>query len=510
MTRAIPTTVAAVLVIGISTWAAHAAAPDPSSSAPAPAGVIVNDDFTGVSGSAISGRSPDAADAPGAPWSVVAFNLGGGFSATVDAQAGNPAPLAHLSCAGNSNGAIAIPISSRGSYTKPQRLTISALLRGADPALGFYSALPVQDPDGVFDVFANFTGLRLLSGAGDSPDDGTLVLYRSGTVVARVGYTGAFHAADLHKLSYDVDTRSGAIGAVTLEGSTSDYAAFAAAGAFTDAATAYAAIASLCESGRDNQAYASHFMVADHSASPAAPPPPPPAAAKPETNHAPILVHDGDRIGFMGDSITALGNAPKGYVQLVIAGLKAEGVQAAAIPAGHSGDTSGNMVYRTNPDVLHQGATWMTLSCGVNDVATPSDGSGRDLADFRSNVTRMVAKAQGWNVRVLLLTTTPRGEDLNNEYNQRLAAYNDFLRQFAKEKNLPLADVNAAFLAVLNSKPPEGAVPGRRLLADGLHPNDAGQFLMATTVLQALGVPKADMPRVEKTLQDGIKGHGQR
>jgi lysophospholipase L1-like esterase len=370
--------------------------------------------------------------------------------------------------------------------------------------------LPVQDPDGVFDVFSNFTGLRLLSGTGDSPDHGTLVLYRGGTVVASVRYTGAFHAADPHKLSYDVDTRSGAIGAVTLEGSTSDYSAFRTPGAFTEAATAYAALASLCESGRDNQAYASHFVVADNSASPSAPPAPSPAAAAPAANHAPILIHDGDRIGFMGDSITALGNSPKGYVQLVVAGLKAEGVQAAAIPAGHSGDTSGNMVARTNPEVLHQGATWMTLSCGVNDVAAPGDGTGRDLVDFRANVTRMVAKAQGWNVRVLLLTPTPRGEDLDNDFNHRLAAYNDFLRRFAREKNLPLADVNAAFQAVLNTKPPAGAVPGRRLLADGLHPNDAGQFLMATTVLEALGVPQADMPRVIKTLHDGIDRNGQR
>lgn len=45
----------------------------------------------------------------------------------------------------------------------------------------------------------------------------------------------------------------------------------------------------------------------------------------------------------MSDSITALGNSSKGYVQLVIAGFKEEGIQAAAIPAEHSGDTSGNV-----------------------------------------------------------------------------------------------------------------------------------------------------------------------
>src|SRR5258708_7408263 len=50
---------------------------------------------------------------------------------------------------------------------------------------------------------------------------------------------------------------------------------------------------------------------------------------------AEIAVKNGEKIAFLGDSITAGGWAnPAGYVNLVIAGLAANGVNATPIPAG--------------------------------------------------------------------------------------------------------------------------------------------------------------------------------
>src|SRR5436305_33096 len=58
-----------------------------------------------------------------------------------------------------------------------------------------------------------------------------------------------------------------------------------------------------------------------------------------------IAVKDGQKIAFLGDSITANGAAtPSGYVRLVISGLEANGVKATAIGAGISGHTSREMV----------------------------------------------------------------------------------------------------------------------------------------------------------------------
>ena len=57
-----------------------------------------------------------------------------------------------------------------------------------------------------------------------------------------------------------------------------------------------------------------------------------------------VKVNDGDRIAFLGDSITQYGNGPVGYVNLVMKGLEVAGVtNAVKIPAGVSGHKSDNM-----------------------------------------------------------------------------------------------------------------------------------------------------------------------
>ena len=91
-------------------------------------------------------------------------------------------------------------------------------------------------------------------------------------------------------------------------------------------------------------------------------------AARPAL-HAEILVKDGQKVAFMGDSITQGGwGSPGGYVRLVVAGLEANGVKVTPIPAGISGHKSDQMLARLKKDALDKQPDWMTLSCGVNDV----------------------------------------------------------------------------------------------------------------------------------------------
>src|SRR5262249_54105723 len=67
--------------------------------------------------------------------------------------------------------------------------------------------------------------------------------------------------------------------------------------------------------------------------------------ARGHTAVAEIAVKSGEKIGFLGDSITAGGwSNPVGYVRLVIAGLAANGVNAEAVPAGISGHKSDQML----------------------------------------------------------------------------------------------------------------------------------------------------------------------
>lgn len=217
-----------------------------------------------------------------------------------------------------------------------------------------------------------------------------------------------------------------------------------------------------------------------------------------------IAVRDGQKIGFLGDSITEQGSGPSGYVYLVVMGLKAEGIDATAIPAGRSGQATGDILART-PSVLDQGANWITINSGANDLRLVREGKeGGSLESYSKNIIAMVEQAKARGVSVILLTTT------HGPKTPEIAPYNEFLRKYAKENNILLADVNKAFLDVINgpAAPDNNDDPDHRLLVDDVHPNQAGQTLIAKTVLLTLGVPPEEMPKVEKEWRENPHGKG--
>ena len=210
--------------------------------------------------------------------------------------------------------------------------------------------------------------------------------------------------------------------------------------------------------------------------------------------HADIAVKSGEKVAFLGDSITQGGwSNSKGYVKLTIAGLKANGVEVEAVPAGISGHKSNQMLARLENDVLSKKPQWMTLSCGVNDVWHGTKGVPLD--DYKKNIREIINKCDAANVKVVILTATVIKEQLDSPENQKLAAYNDFLRDLAKEKNLRLADLNAMFQERIKAA---NAPDTKTLTSDGVHMNDAGNAVMAEGVLRAFGVNDAGLEKARE------------
>ena len=226
---------------------------------------------------------------------------------------------------------------------------------------------------------------------------------------------------------------------------------------------------------------------------------------------AEIAVKSGDKIGFLGDSITAGGwSSPVGYVRLVIAGLAANGVNAEPVPAGISGHKSNQMLERLDRDVLSKKPQWMTISCGVNDVWHGKNGvpldeemlakgdyslkPGEDRGTYKKNITKIVEKAQAAGAKPIILTATVIQENLSSAENGKLAPFNDFLRQLATEKHLPLADLNAMFQTRIKAE----NKPGQKVVtSDGVHMNAEGNKLMATGVLQAMGLNSEQLKKAQ-------------
>ncbi|MDO4575687.1 MAG: GDSL-type esterase/lipase family protein [Planctomycetia bacterium] len=199
---------------------------------------------------------------------------------------------------------------------------------------------------------------------------------------------------------------------------------------------------------------------------------------------ADLPIRSGDKIAFLGASITQSGyDNPKGYVHLVVQGLKEAGVEVVPVPAGISGNESEQMLARIQRDVIDKQPQWMTFKVGGNDVWHKS----HTLEEFQKNVLAVVDKVSAAGIQILLITQTPLGENADDPRNIRLAPYNDFLRKLAKERGFLLADANAEMQNALSDRKPEEP---NRLTTDGVHLNDWGNRLMARSVLRAFGVPE--------------------
>lgn len=230
-----------------------------------------------------------------------------------------------------------------------------------------------------------------------------------------------------------------------------------------------------------------------------------------------LAVNNGDTIAFMGDSITAAGARPRGYITLVMSALKNEGLEVSHIAAGKSGNKSNDMLGRLDAQVISKKPQWMTLSCGVNDVwhfklrLGKRTFKGVSLADYKTNIAAIIDKAQTANIKVMILTSTMIGEDPERELNKNLIPYNEFLRKIAKEKKCRMADLSKDMHEALKKIPD---VTGRarmfgegnykrdiknKLTSDGCHMNPQGNIMMAKGILRAFGLSEAQIIAAEKS-----------
>jgi lysophospholipase L1-like esterase len=205
-----------------------------------------------------------------------------------------------------------------------------------------------------------------------------------------------------------------------------------------------------------------------------------------------LLVKNGQTVAFMGDSITGMGwSVPGGYIHLVVDGLATIGVKITPIPAGVGGDGSRKMLARVDADVIAKKPDWLTLSCGVNDVGSLT------LEEFSKNITAIVDKAQAAGIKVMILPPTPVCEAAKLEkITDRLQSYVDFMKQLAKERHLPCADIHQAYLDHIAAvHQPENP---NIVTVDGIHPNPEGHLCFAKTILAAFGATPEQVATAQK------------
>jgi lysophospholipase L1-like esterase len=168
------------------------------------------------------------------------------------------------------------------------------------------------------------------------------------------------------------------------------------------------------------------------------------------------------RVVFMGDSITELWKL-----------AHPEFFGETWLDRGVSGQTSGQMVVRFRQDVIALKPAVVHIMAGTNDFAGNSGPTTLDA--IKNNIASMVDLATANDIRVILGSVPPAGSfpwrPSVVEPAQHIVEFNDWLRRFAKERNLiyvdyhePLADERDAMKQTFSN--------------DGVHPNRDGYSVM--------------------------------
>jgi hypothetical protein len=102
----------------------------------------------------------------------------------------------------------------------------------------------------------------------------------------------------------------------------------------------------------------------------------------------------------------------------------------------------------------------------------------------------------------MILTSTMITENPAEPNNEKLAAYNDFLRELAKDKKCLLADLNAAMQKDLDAREKAGQKRGKLVTSDGVHMNPFGNVMMATGILRGFGLDDAQVAKATEVFMD--------
>ena len=213
------------------------------------------------------------------------------------------------------------------------------------------------------------------------------------------------------------------------------------------------------------------------------------------------------RVVMMGDSITQMGGSPKGYVTLVDQTLDASrpADPFEVVNVGIGGQKAPDMLARFQADVIDRKPDLVTISVGVNDVwhgfmdfgkrQRHPDGElpgGVSLPLYLQAVEGMVDRAKASGAQVLLLSPTLVTEDLESPENARIRTYVKAEQALAKRKGVGFIDLYKACADAVAAYQKSAGKRQLLLTVDGVHMNDAGNALLADSILKYLGVPIPD------------------
>jgi lysophospholipase L1-like esterase len=209
---------------------------------------------------------------------------------------------------------------------------------------------------------------------------------------------------------------------------------------------------------------------------------------------APYYLHSGDRVVFYGDSITeqrlytmltelyGVTRYPKLDVTYVHSGWGGDRV---------TGGGGGPIDVRLSRDVFAYKPTVVTIMLGMNDGKylnhTPADDEIY-FNGYKHIVESLKQNAPG--VRITAIEPSPF-DDVTRPiglqpagYNGVLVNYSDWIRKYAAENSLDVADLNSPVVAMLRKANVTSPETAQKIIPDRVHPSISGHLVMAEQLLK--------------------------
>jgi lysophospholipase L1-like esterase len=216
-----------------------------------------------------------------------------------------------------------------------------------------------------------------------------------------------------------------------------------------------------------------------------------------EIGHAQTLsLHDGDRVAFYGDSITAqrlftrfiedfvLTRYPLLHVTFSNAGVPGDTVNG-----GYTGDRK----TRLARDLFPQQPTVVTIMLGMNDAYyMPFDPNYLGIFEDGYRDLIHTIQVQDPAARITLISTTPYDEVTHGtefaHYSGAVARNAQFAREFAASSHFAFADYHQVVSNLLDSGHRSNATLAALLVPDRIHPGEAAHWVMAAELARAWGI----------------------
>jgi lysophospholipase L1-like esterase len=202
---------------------------------------------------------------------------------------------------------------------------------------------------------------------------------------------------------------------------------------------------------------------------------------------------DGDKVVFLGDSITAGGGYTKMVEQYTLLRYPSRKVRFSN--AGRGGDTAVGGLERLEQDVFNRGATVVTVAYGVNDIGWGMKADEEHKQKYLNGIRGIVEECKRRKVRVFICSPAITGEDPDKAQVGFLQKMTDEGLALAKSLGAETIDIQRGMRAIqreviaANKKESDPKKHIYLHTEDTIHLNELGQLAMGYAMLKGLGAP---------------------